>query len=304
MTVELPDTDQNRGEGVILDMTTHDEKTLAKVYAGLKAAGIYNQDAIDAVNQIQNHGILFREGVKKADFFNTITTERKQQRGHGYDEAHDDREGLNHLVHLAQAYFARGKLIEGNAMLLAIEDYIRRNPRPRVNPMQEDVHTMMGLYEQNRPSYPQLADVDDAQLRINLMIEELIGAKNPEDPIYGPGALIVQSKSDELVASIVKGDLVGIADGIGDVLTVVFGTAVAYGINAQEVFDEVHRSNMTKAVWSEDEQRYILVKNEYGKVIKPESYSPADVEAVILRQISVGLENEETVVAELVEDDE
>ena len=170
------------------------------------------------------------------------------------------------------------------------------NPRPKINPMQEDVHTMMGLYEQNRPSYPQLADVEDAQLRINLMIEELIGAKNPEDPIYGPGALIVQSKSDELVASIVKGDLVGIADGIGDVLTVVFGTAVAYGINAQEVFDEVHRSNMTKAVWSEDEQRYILVKNEFGKVIKPHSYSPADVATVILRQITENKPEDEPVV--------
>ena len=86
------------------------------------------------------------------------------------------------------------------------------NPRPKINPMQEDVHTMMGLYEQNRPSYPQLADVDDAQLRINLMIEELLGAKNPEDPIYGPGALVVQSKSDELVASIINTPFVDVIE--------------------------------------------------------------------------------------------
>lgn len=39
----------------------HDEQTLTKVYAGLEAAGITGQDAIDAVNQMQNEGILFRE---------------------------------------------------------------------------------------------------------------------------------------------------------------------------------------------------------------------------------------------------
>lgn len=38
-----------------------DEQTLTKVYAGLEAAGITGQDAIDAVNQMQNEGILFRE---------------------------------------------------------------------------------------------------------------------------------------------------------------------------------------------------------------------------------------------------
>lgn len=42
-------------------VVTHSEDTLFKVYAGLAAAGISGQQAIDAVNQMQNQGILFRE---------------------------------------------------------------------------------------------------------------------------------------------------------------------------------------------------------------------------------------------------
>lgn len=43
------------------DNTYYDEDTLNKVYRGLNAAGIFSQQAVDAVNQIQNQGILFRE---------------------------------------------------------------------------------------------------------------------------------------------------------------------------------------------------------------------------------------------------
>lgn len=40
---------------------THDEQTLTKVYEGLAAAGVIGEQAIDAVFQMQNRGILFRE---------------------------------------------------------------------------------------------------------------------------------------------------------------------------------------------------------------------------------------------------
>lgn len=39
----------------------HDENTLRKVYEGLLKAGIYGQQAVDVVSEIQNQGILFRE---------------------------------------------------------------------------------------------------------------------------------------------------------------------------------------------------------------------------------------------------
>ncbi len=43
----------------------HDENTLRKVYEGLLAAGIFGQQAVDVVKQIQNQGILFRENKPK-----------------------------------------------------------------------------------------------------------------------------------------------------------------------------------------------------------------------------------------------
>lgn len=42
-----------------------DEDTLRKVYEGLLKAGIFGQQAVDAVNQMQNQGILFREKKPK-----------------------------------------------------------------------------------------------------------------------------------------------------------------------------------------------------------------------------------------------
>lgn len=43
----------------------HDENTLRKVYEGLMKAGIFGQQAVDAVSEMQNQGILFREKKPK-----------------------------------------------------------------------------------------------------------------------------------------------------------------------------------------------------------------------------------------------
>lgn len=43
----------------------YDENTLRKVYEGLLKAGIFGQQAVDAVSEMQNQGILFRENKPK-----------------------------------------------------------------------------------------------------------------------------------------------------------------------------------------------------------------------------------------------
>ncbi|HET9725768.1 MAG TPA: hypothetical protein VFP28_02560 [Gemmatimonadales bacterium] len=40
---------------------TYDEGTLGKVYGALLRAGLNQSQAIDAVNYMQNEGVLFRE---------------------------------------------------------------------------------------------------------------------------------------------------------------------------------------------------------------------------------------------------
>lgn len=50
-----------RDRGKQPERVVNNDTTLAKVYFGLANAGVTGQQAIDAVNQMQNEGILFRE---------------------------------------------------------------------------------------------------------------------------------------------------------------------------------------------------------------------------------------------------
>lgn len=56
-----------------------------------------------------------------------------------------------------------------------------------------------------------------------------------------------------------------IADAIGDLLYVVYGTAIVYGLDADRVMDRVHQSNMTKDVL-----------NQFGKQGKGPGFKPPD----------------------------
>jgi NTP pyrophosphatase (non-canonical NTP hydrolase) len=66
-------------------------------------------------------------------------------------------------------------------------------------------------------------------------------------------------------------DVVKIADALGDIVTVAYGTALCYGIDLDEVLEEIHRSNMTK------DQPDI----PGGKVKKGPGYVPPDIKKVM-----------------------
>lgn len=61
---------------------------------------------------------------------------------------------------------------------------------------------------------------------------------------------------------------------LADLLYVVYGTFVQFGVDADAVFDEVHRANMQKARGP---------RREDGKVLKPADFQPADVTSVIAK---------------------
>lgn len=63
-----------------------------------------------------------------------------------------------------------------------------------------------------------------------------------------------------------------LAKELGDLLYVTYGTAEELGIPLEEVFKAVHESNMSK-VWSDGTVR----RNDFGKVLKPDTYSPPDL---------------------------
>lgn len=59
-----------------------------------------------------------------------------------------------------------------------------------------------------------------------------------------------------------------------DVLVVTIGLMYSFGADPQKVWDAVHASNMTKLTDGK------LLKREDGKVLKPDTYVPADLSEI------------------------
>lgn len=88
---------------------------------------------------------------------------------------------------------------------------------------------------------------------------------------------LIQEEFAELQEAMAAQDLPGVAKELADLLYVVYGTAVSYGVDMDPVFREVHRSNLSKVGG---------YKREDGKWVKPPTYSPADVKPLLARQSS------------------
>ena len=116
-----------------------------------------------------------------------------------------------------------------------------------------DFHTAFNMKVADEPNL----ETHDAALRIKLITEEY----------------------NEVVEAIENGNLVDIAKELSDLLYVVYGTAVSFGIDIDTVFDEVHRSNMSK-LGADGRPVY----RDDGKVLKGENYVPADVEKLVLKK--------------------
>lgn len=69
-----------------------------------------------------------------------------------------------------------------------------------------------------------------------------------------------------------------VAQEAADLVYVIYGMALEFGIDLDAVIAEVHRSNMTKI--SPDGT---VKRRDDGKILKPATYSPADVKAVLRR---------------------
>ena len=88
---------------------------------------------------------------------------------------------------------------------------------------------------------------------------------------------LIQEEFAELQEAMAAQDLPAVAKELADLLYVVYGTAVSYGVDMDPVFREVHRSNLSKVGG---------YKREDGKWVKPPTYSPADVKPLLARQSS------------------
>ena len=101
-------------------------------------------------------------------------------------------------------------------------------------------------------------DVDDdpklVELRLNLITEEY----------------------HEVCTAFASGSKYQVAKELADLLYVAYGAMIAFGFNADAVFAEVHKSNMSKL--GKDGKP---VYREDGKVIKSDQYIEADLSTVL-----------------------
>jgi predicted HAD superfamily Cof-like phosphohydrolase len=90
---------------------------------------------------------------------------------------------------------------------------------------------------------------------------------------------LLEEEVSEFVTASGKSDLIGITDALADIVYVVYGTALTYGIDLDSALQEVHRSNMSKL----GSDGAPLIRRD-GKVLKSEHYFPPDIAAVLSRQ--------------------
>ncbi len=129
---------------------------------------------------------------------------------------------------------------------------------------------------------PQMPSDARAQLRVSLLAEEL----------------------DELREAIADGDLVAVADALCDLQYVLSGAVLEFGLGDtfKALFDEVQRSNMSKACatvaeaeatvaqytaknvpchYVESEGKFLVFRDADHKTLKSVNYSPADLEGIL-----------------------
>ena len=97
---------------------------------------------------------------------------------------------------------------------------------------------------------PKLADNKRRDFRLSMIIEEY----------------------RELYSAMQNGDILKIADGGVDLIYVILGMFLEYGIPFAPVWNEIHRSNMNKMGGP--------VRDD-GKQLKPEGWVPPDIEAAV-----------------------
>lgn len=130
---------------------------------------------------------------------------------------------------------------------------------------------------------PSIPDEQRCKLRVDLIAEEL----------------------RELEESIMEKDMVGIADALCDIQYVLSGAVLEFGLGDKfkQLFEEVQRSNMSKACNSEEEasrtvlfykekdgiecyyrkegEKWLVYRSADNKTIKSIGYSPANLELIL-----------------------
>ena len=116
-----------------------------------------------------------------------------------------------------------------------------------------------------------------------------IGSReNPEGNIreeeYTLRYTLMKEENDEYLDACKKGDLTEIADALGDKMYILFGTILKHGLQhkIEEIFDEIHRSNMSKL---DADGKPIF--REDGKILKSGRYFKPNIKSILEKSYPV-----------------
>jgi len=87
---------------------------------------------------------------------------------------------------------------------------------------------------------------------------------------------LIEEEHLELQNALVSGNLAEVADASADLIYVVLGTLISFGIELRPIWNEVQHANMLKAGGP---------KREDGKVLKPKDWKHPDIQKLIEDQI-------------------
>lgn len=114
---------------------------------------------------------------------------------------------------------------------------------------------------------------------------DAFGIENAYQPIADIGESqiklrhkLMKEENEEYLEAAENGNLVEIADALGDQLYILCGTILKHGLQDKiaEVFQEIHRSNMSKL----DENGKPIYRED-GKVMKSDLYFKPDIRLIL-----------------------
>lgn len=89
---------------------------------------------------------------------------------------------------------------------------------------------------------------------------------------------LMREENEEYLEAAQNGDLVEVADALGDMLYILCGTILKHGMQdkIEEVFNEIQRSNMSKL-----DKDGNPIYREDGKVLKSDQYFRPDIQTIL-----------------------
>jgi predicted HAD superfamily Cof-like phosphohydrolase len=134
----------------------------------------------------------------------------------------------------------------GSAGKKGLAGEVQMNSQQR---MVKEFHHRFGEFIRSSPG---LVDEATRELRIRLIREEM---REFEKAAYDK-------------------NLVKIADALADLLYVIYGTGVSYGIDLEPIFREVHESNISKGDPN-------VLRTTNGKILKAKNWKPPDLQPIL-----------------------